>query len=391
MSQEFLPLQGIRVIEISHMIMGPACGMFLKFLGAEVIKIEPPEGDKTRYLTGMGRPMFPLFNRGKKSIQLDLTTQAGQQTLDQLLATADVFVENFRDSSLSKMGADLDLIRKKHKQIIIASCKGFLSGPYQNRTALDEVVQMMTGLAYMTGPSGKPLRAGASVNDIMGGLFAAFSVLAALLEKQKTGEGTAIRVGLFENSLLLVAQHMVQFALEGKNPPPMPERDFSWPVYDIFTDKDDQQIFIAAVTEGQWKIVCNILGLDELLQDTRLQSRPDQIAARSWTLPLIAQKVAQREVAELSSLFEAQGIPFSPIAKPSDMYNDPHAMQEGAMAESFCEDGSSFKAPSLPFEVNGTMITGGGNVPAKGQDTVEILEELGLSKEEIRQASGYNG
>lgn len=391
MSQEFLPLQGIRVIEISHMIMGPACGMFLKFLGAEVIKIEPPGGDKTRYLTGMGRPMFPLFNRGKKSIQLDLTTPEGQQTLDQLLATADVFVENFRDSSLSKMGADLDLIRKKHKQIIIASCKGFLSGPYQNRTALDEVVQMMTGLAYMTGPSGQPLRAGASVNDIMGGLFAAFSVLAALLEKQKTGEGTAVRVGLFENSLLLVAQHMVQFALEGKNPPPMPERDFSWPVYDIFTDKDGQQIFIAAVTEGQWKIVCNILGLGELLQDARLQSRPDQIAARSWTLPLIAQKVAQREVAELSTLFEAEGIPFSPIAKPSDMYDDPHAMQEGAMAESFCEDGSSFKAPSLPFEVNGTMITGGGNVPAKGQDTVEILTDLGLSKEQIRQVSGYDG
>lgn len=391
MSQEFLPLQGIRVIEISHMIMGPACGMFLKFLGAEVIKIEPPGGDKTRYLTGMGRPMFPLFNRGKKSIQLNLTTPEGQQTLDQLLATADVFVENFRDSSLSKMGADLDLIRKKHKQIIIASCKGFLSGPYQNRTALDEVVQMMTGLAYMTGPSGQPLRAGASVNDIMGGLFAAFSVLAALLEKQKTGEGTAVRVGLFENSLLLVAQHMVQFALEGKNPPPMPERDFSWPVYDIFTDKDGQQIFIAAVTEGQWKIVCNILGLGELLQDARLQSRPDQIAARSWTLPLIAQKVAQREVAELSTLFEAEGIPFSPIAKPSDMYDDPHAMQEGAMAESFCEDGSSFKAPSLPFEVNGTMITGGGNVPAKGQDTVEILTDLGLSKEQIRQVSGYDG
>lgn len=390
MSHEFLPLQGIRVIEISHMIMGPACGMFLKFLGAEVIKIEPPAGDKTRYLTGMGRPMFPLFNRGKKSVQLDLTTEVGQQTLDQLLATADVFVENFRDSALSKMGADLDVIRAKHPELIIASCKGFLSGPYQNRTALDEVVQMMTGLAYMTGPSGQPLRAGSSINDIMGGLFAAFSVLAALLEKQKTGTGSAIRVGLFENSLLLVAQHMVQFALEGKNPPPMPERDFSWPVYDIFQDKDNQQIFIAAVTEGQWKTVCRILELDDFLQDDRLQNRPDQIAARSWTLPLIAQKVAQRKVAELSALFEAAGIPFSPIAKPSDMYDDPHAMREGAMAESFCEDGSAFKAPSLPFEVDGTLITGGGDVPAKGQNTIEILEQLGLSPAQIRQVSGNN-
>lgn len=388
MSHDFLPLKGIRVIEMSHMIMGPSCGMFLNFLGAEVIKIEPPSGDKTRYLTGMGRPMFPLFNRGKKSIQLDLSTEAGQKTLHKLLASADVFVENFKDNSLTKMGADLDHIRHAHPQLIISSCKGFLSGPYQDRTALDEVVQMMTGLAYMTGPSGRPLRAGASVNDIMGGLFAAFSVLAALLKRQETGEGCAIRVGLFENCLLLVAQHMVQFALEGRNPPPMPEREFSWPIYDIFEDKTGQQLFISAVTEGQWKTVCEILQLDSLLSDERLQTRPDQIAARSWTLPLIATKVAERTVEELSACFEAHGIPFSPVSKPSDMYNDPHAMREGAMAESFCEDGSSFKAPSLPFEVDGTLVTGGGNVPAKGQDTDAVLSALGLSPDEIRAATG---
>lgn len=391
MSQEFLPLQGIRVIEMSHMIMGPSCGMFLSFLGAEVIKIEPPSGDKTRYLTGMGRPMFPLFNRGKKSIQLDLTTEAGRETLDKLLATADVFVENFKDHSLTKMGADLEQMRIKHPKLIISSCKGFLSGPYQDRTALDEVVQMMTGLAYMTGPTGRPLRAGASVNDIMGGLFAAFSVLAALLKRQETGEGSAIRVGLFENCLLLVAQHMVQFALEGRNPPPMPEREFSWPIYDIFEDKNGQQIFISAVTEGQWKTVCEILHLENFLSDARLQTRPDQIEARSWTLPLIGAQVAQRSIEELSALFEAHGIPFSPIAKPSDMYNDPHAMREGAMAESFCADGSSFKAPSLPFEVDGVLITGGGDVPAQGQDTVEVLEALGLNPEQIQAASGNKG
>lgn len=388
MSHEFLPLKGIRVIEMSHMIMGPSCGMFLNFLGAEVIKIEPPSGDKTRYLTGMGRPMFPLFNRGKKSIQLDLKTSAGQDTLHKLLATADVFVENFKDNSLTKMGADLEQIRIQHPQLIISSCKGFLSGPYQDRTALDEVVQMMTGLAYMTGPTGRPLRAGASVNDIMGGLFAAFSVLAALLKRQETGEGSAIRVGLFENCLLLVAQHMVQFSLEGRNPPPMPEREFSWPIYDIFEDKNGQQIFISAVTEGQWKTVCEILHLDLFLTDHRLQNRPDQIAARSWTLPLIGAKVAERSVDELSRVFEEHGIPFSPIAKPSDMYNDPHAMREGAMAESFCEDGSSFKAPSLPFEVNGHLVAGGGDVPAKGQDTLEVLTALGMTAIEIHAASG---
>src|SRR5690554_337555 len=262
MDQSFLPLAGLRVVEMSHMIMGPSCGMFLGFLGAEVIKVEPPGGDKTRSLSGMGRPMFPLFNRGKKSVQLDLTTDAGKAAFQRLLATADVFVENFRDASLAKVGADPAELRLQFPKLIIASCKGFLTGPYQHRTAMDEVVQMMTGLAYMTGPTGRPLRVGSSVNDIMGGLFAAFSVLAALMERQKTGKGRELRVGLFENSLLLVAQHMVQFELEGANPPPMPEREFSWPIYDIFVDRAGQQIFVSAVTEGQWATVCKLLGLD---------------------------------------------------------------------------------------------------------------------------------
>src|SRR3546814_682134 len=203
------------------------------------------------------------------------------------LFRSDVFVENFRDSAMAKVGADPAELRRQFPKLIIASCKGFLSGPYQNRTALDEVVQMMTGLAYMTGPTGRPLRVGSSANDIMGGLFAAFSVLAALIERKETGTGREMRIGLFENCLLLVAQHMVQFELEGVNPPPMPEREFSWPIYDIFTDVHGEQIFVGAVTEGQWNIVCTLLGLDEFMSDPRLATRMDQINARSWTLPEI--------------------------------------------------------------------------------------------------------
>lgn len=390
MDTEFLPLEGLRVVEMSHMIMGPSCGMFLGFLGAEVIKVEPPAGDKTRYLTGMGRPMFPLFNRGKKSIQLDLKSKEGQDALHRLLETADVFVENFRDSSLAGMGADPEELRRRHSDLIVTSCKGFLSGPYQDRTALDEVVQMMTGLAYMTGPTGRPLRVGSSVNDIMGGLFAAFSVLAALMERQKTGKGRELRVGLFENSLLLVAQHMVQFELEGANPPPMPEREFSWPIYDIFVDRAGQQIFVSAVTEGQWATVCKLLGLDQLLADDRLQNRPDQIKARDWTIPLVAEKIAQREVGELSEQFEAHGIPFSPILKPSDMYTDPHVMRPGGLTVSNCADGTSFRAPSLPFEVDRKMMNRSGDVPGTGQDTKDILSELGLDMDAIARASGVS-
>lgn len=384
----FLPLEGVRVVEMSHMIMGPSCGMFLGFLGAEVIKVEPPEGDKTRNLGGMGRPMFPLFNRGKKSVQLDLKTEAGCEALHQLLGTADVFVENFRDQSLSRMGVDLDRLRVDYPRLILASHKGFLQGPYQDRTALDEVVQMMTGLAYMTGPTGRPLRVGSSVNDIMGGLFGAFSVLAALLERERTGNGRNLRIGLFENCLLLVAQHMVQFELEGRNPPPMPEREFSWPVYDIFPTSDGRQIFVGAVTEGQWAALCTLLELRELLDDPCLQTRMDQINARDWTIPIIAAAVLSRDSAELLGSFERLGIPYSPISRPCDMYDDPHVMRPGGLATSRLPDGKTFRAPSLPFEVDGIMLSGGGDLPSIGQHTEEVLSALGLAEAEIRAAKG---
>jgi len=389
MSATFRPLEGIRVVEMSHMIMGPSCGMFLGYLGAEVIKVEPPQGDKTRKLTGMGRPMFPLFNRGKKSVTIDVKTNAGKQALERLLSTADVFVENFRDASLVKAGVDAETLRKKFPRLIFAACKGFLSGPYQNRTALDEVVQMMTGLAYMTGPTGMPLRVGSSANDIMGGLFAAFSVLAAILERQSSGNGHEVRIGLFENCLLLVAQHMVQFELEGKNPPPMPEREFSWPVYDIFVDKNSKQIFVGAVTEGQWATICRLLGLDDLLTDPRLQTRMDQINARGWTIPLVAEKIAQLSAEELEPQFEAAGLPFSPISKPCDMYDDPHVMRPGGIAVSTYEN-TTFRAPALPFEVDGTMLTGGGDVPTVGMDSAEVLGALGLTNAEVEAASGLS-
>lgn len=388
MSPPFKPLDGIRVVEMSHMIMGPSCGMFLAFLGAEVIKIEPPAGDKTRNLTGMGSPFFPLFNRGKKSVQLDTSTVAGRAALDKLLATADVFVDNFRDESLAKMGADPVELRARFPRLILASHKGFLKGPYQDRTAMDEVVQMMTGLAYMTGPTGRPLRVGSSANDIMGGLFGALAVLGAVHEREKTGKGRDVRIGLFENCLLLVAQHMVQFELEGVNPPPMPERTFSWPVYDIFNTADGRQLFISAVTEGQWATLCDVLGLGELKTDPRLQTKMDTINARGWTIPLVAEKVSMRTFDELVATFERHGISFSAIAKPSDMFGDPHVMRPGGLATSRLPDGRSFRAPSLPFEVDGTMMTGGGDLAAVGQHTDEVLGALGLDAAAIAAARG---
>lgn len=386
----FAPLEGIRVIEMTHMIMGPSCGMFLALLGAEVIKVEPPDGDKTRTLTGMGNGFFPTFNRGKHSVTLDLDSEAGRMALDRLLENADVFVENFRDESLESMGLTPKELQERFPKLIIVSCKGFLHGPYARRTALDEVVQMMTGMAYMTGPTGRPLRIGSSANDIMAGLFGATSVMGALMHREQDGRGRAFRVGLFENCLLLVAQHMVQFDINGIEAPPMPERVFSWPVYDIFKTGDGKSLFLGAVTEGQWHKLCRILGLEDLLADSRLQTRLDQIAARSWTLPLFVKAVERQEFSLLVEQLEREGIPFSPIARPAQMYDDPHVMRPGGLLNSTLPDGKEFRAPGLPIEVDGQLSTPyNADIPEIGEDTHRILSGLGLDTDAIHEASGH--
>ena len=389
MTTDIRPLAGYRVIEMTHMIMGPSCGMFLGMLGAEVNKVEPPEGDKTRALTGMGRGFYPTFNRGKKSVTLDLKSDAGQDALHRLLEGADVFVENFRDQSLAKMGFAPEVLKARYPSLIVSSLKGFLKGPYENRTAMDEVVQMMTGMAYMTGPTGRPLRIGSSANDIMGGLFGAFAVLAALLQREKDGEGHVVRTGLFENCLFLVAQHMVQFDIEGREAPPMPEREFSWPVYDIFETSEGRQIFIGAVTEGQWVTLCNILGLQELLADPALQTRMNQINARDRTIPVVTEAVRSRSFDDLIAAFEDAGIPFSPIHRPAEMYDDPHVTRPGGLFTSSLPDGTTYRAPAMPFEIDDRTLVGDNlDIVASGADTHSVLSRAGLTETEIAAASG---
>ena len=390
-SNEFRPLDGIRVVEFSHMVFGPACGMFLGFLGAEVVKVEPVTGDKTRQLTGMGASFFPTFNRGKKSVTLDTSTDEGRAAFDALIGSADVLVENFRDGSLAKMGLDPESLRRLNPKLITVACKGFLRGPFEHRSALDEVVQMMTGLAYMTGPKGEPLRVGSSANDIMGGLFGAYAVIGALNEREQTGRGREVRVGLFENSLLLVAQHMVQYELLGSEPPPMPDRDFSWPVYDIFQTRDGRDLFIAAVTEGQWGLLCGILKLESLLSDPALQTRMGQIEARSRTIPIVGNAVKNFDTGYLEKQFEDAGIPYAPVLRPAEMYEDPQANQIGGLPVSKLSDGRTFRSPVMPIEIDRGRITPNLDVPATGAGSVDILSRLGFDRNFIAKATGETG
>ncbi len=274
------PLAGLKVVEFTHMVMGPTCGMVLADLGAEVIKVEPIDGDRTRTLLGAGIGFFPMFNRNKKSIQIDLHTPAGAAAARQLAASADVVAENFKPGTMAKYGLDYASLSKGNPKLIYASLKGFLPGPYDHRTALDEVVQMMGGLAYMTGRPGDPLRAGSSVNDIMGGMFGAIAILGALIQRGISGRGMEVQSALFENNVFLVGQHMLQYAITGKPAAPMPARISPWAIYDVFTVKDGEQIFLAAVSDAQWLTFCDALGFDDLKADPALKSNNDRVHAR---------------------------------------------------------------------------------------------------------------
>ncbi len=372
-----LPLEGIRVVEMTHMVMGPTCGMILAQLGAEVIKVEPPAGDKTRTLGGMGTSFFPLFNRGKRSVVLDFAKAEDRETMHRLLATADVFLENFRDGQLDKQGFGADEVRGRHPHLIVAGHKGFLSGPYDHRPALDEVVQMMSGLAAMTGTRDKPQRVGSSANDIMGGMFGVISILAALYQKcGGRSEGADIRIGLFENCLFLVAQHMVEYEMTGNRPRSMPEREHAWPIYDIFETAGGNRIFIGVVTEGHWRSFCAEFGLRQLLEDPALRTTTDRILARGRIIPRVADEIRRWDVAELSAKLDALNICFSPINRPEDLLSDPHVLRPGGLVNTINVDGTAFRVPALPVEWNGANLGEGLKVPPLGADTAAIRAEL---------------
>ena len=386
-----LPYEGLRVVEFTHMVMGPTCGLVLADLGAEVIKVEPPAGDNTRRLLGSGAGFYPLFNRNKKSLVLDLQTAEGHEAALRLIATADVVSENFKDGTMRKLGLDYETLQVRHPRLIYVSHKGFLPGPYDHRTALDEVVQMMGGLAYMTGRPGDPLRAGSSVNDIMGGLFGAIGVMAALAERERTGLGQQVQSALFENNVFLVAQHMMQYAMTGQPAAPMPARISAWGIYDVFNVQGGEQIFLAVVSDTQWSIFCRAFGFADWLADDRLRSNNDRVRERAWLIPALRERLQSHTRAELAALFEREGLPFAPITAPHELLDDPHLLATGGLAPITLPDGAragqTASTALLPLSLGGERLGVRRDPPRLGQDSVDLLVSLGYSQPEAVRLS----
>ncbi len=378
-----LPLEGVRVAEFCHVVMGPACGLVLADLGAEVIKVEPLDGDHTRKLVASGAGFFPTYNRNKKSFAVDVKSPQGREAVMKLIASCDVVTENFRPGAMDQLGLGEQALRKLTPGLIYCSLKGFLSGPYEHRTGLDEVVQMMGGLAYMTGGRYGPLRAGASVNDVMGGMFGAIAILAALHQRGRTGTGQYVQSALYENNAFLMAQHMMEGLVTGKPVSPMPDRVRAWALYDNFKTAEGELVFVGVVTDTQWKIFCEAFGLQDLLADPALKTNPQRVDERPRILPIVSAIFAEMTKQQLMDQCEKLGLPFAPIAKPEDLFDDPHLNASGGLTPVTLPNGTRTKVPSLPIEMDGARLGTRLDLPRVGEHTQEVLSGMGYSKEEI--------
>ncbi len=378
-----LPLRGLTVIELSHMIMGPSAGLILADLGARVIKIEPLEGDNTRRLKGSGIGYFPVFNRNKESLAVDLKSADGQALVRDLAARADFLLENFRDDGLKPYGLDYASLSPSNPRLIYVSLKGFLSGPYQARTALDEVVQMMGGMAYINGDGTTPRRVAPSANDILGGTFGVVGALAALNDRHRTGRGRHVRAGLFETDLLLVAQFIAQYQLSGTPAIPVGKtRKPPWGVYDIF-ETADGRVFVAVVSDQQWRVFARDFLPPPFADDERLRTSVQREAARDWVVPAVAAALKPWKTAELCAALEAKGLSFGQIREPHQLLEDPHLRAGGALVDATLPGGERFSGAALPVEFDGRKPGKRWDPPPAGAHTRAVLASLGVAPDRI--------
>lgn len=385
-SHSNLPLEGLRVLDFGHTVMGPCCGMILADLGAEVIKIEPVgAGDPTRTLKGFGSGYFGFFARNKKSFSVDLKSNAGKNITLKLAKTADIVIENFAPGTMTRLGLGYEEVSKLNPKIIYASLKGFMPGPYENRLALDEVVQMMGGLAFMTGPTGTPLRAGTSVVDISGGLFAVIGILSALRIREQTQRGQLVETALYETLVFLMGQHLC-YASQSQEPiPPMPERISAWAIYDIFRCADDKRVFVGITTDNHWKRFCQTVEWHEEFTDPTLATNGQRIEQKARLRGLFQDLIAQKTLDEITVILDRARVPFAPVQRPEDLFDDPHLQATGGLLTTHLPDGTPTPLPRLPLELSGHGFNRVSNPPDIGQNTHSILTELQLPEDEINQ------
>ncbi len=390
-----LPLQNLTVLELGHIVAGPAASLLLADLGANVIKVERIDGgDQARSMPGAGSSGFFHYNRNKRSLAIDLKSAKGKEVLLKLVARADICLDNYAPGALERLGLAYEDLAKVNPRLLYLSVKGFLPGPYQNRLALDEVVQMMGGLAYMTGPPGRPLRAGASIIDIGAATYGIIGILAALYMRELTGVGQKITSGLFETTVFLVGQHLARSGASGQASVPMAAEGqgvrMGWGIFHLFPTSDNQQVFIAVTSNAHWERFCKEFDLPELYTDPRLDTNPKRAVEREYLLPRVNSETAKYTAEALIAKLEGANIPYSPVNRPDQLFDDPHLLATGQLIATTFPGGRTAGVPKMPFKSNLYDMTLRRVAPGLGEHTLEVLAEAGFSDQEIEAMLAEN-
>ncbi len=385
------PLAGLRVLEFSHTVMGPTAGLIFAELGADVIKVEPaPMGDHTRGLGGFAAGFFAAFNRNKRSLAVDLKQPEGRTIVHRLIPATDLVLENYGPNTMERLGCGYDQLAPLNPRLIYLALKGYLAGPYEHRPALDEVVQFQTGLAFMTGPPGQPLRAGASVVDILGAVFGVVAAQAALRERDRTGMGQRVGSALFESAAFLMSTHMAGMAATGLDALPMPARRGAWAIYEVFETAEDGQLFIGVTSDRQWTRFTEEFALQDLAADPRLATNLMRLQERAWLIPALQQILAEIPQAEAEARCERANVSWAPVGRPGDLFTDPHLMATGGLLDVYISRlggsaGTKVGLPALPVEFGPGRDRPGivRQPPRLGEHSAEVLTQAGFTAAEV--------
>jgi len=382
------PLNGIRVIELARILAGPWAGQQLADLGANVIKVENPDGgDDTRkwgppFVTGhdgenLSAAYYHACNRGKRSIAVDFSTPEGAETVRQLVANADVLIENFKLGGLKKYGLDYESLKAINPKLVYCSITGFgQDGPYAARAGYDFIVQGMSGLMSITGPAGgEPQKVGVAVTDIFTGLYSVIAIQAALRHAESTGEGQHIDMALFDSQISVLANQNLNYLVSGKPPVQMGNAHPNIAPYEVLPVADGH--FILAVgNDGQFKRFCDVIGLAELPGDPDFATNSARVANRERLRPLLLERLATFERATLLGMLEKAGVPASPINDIGEMFADPQTVARGMRLGLDDGHGNSLPSVRAPMVMGGTPLTYDRPSPRLGEHTAEILAEL---------------